>query len=210
MKYIPYAIVIILTAVLMFFIMRSCSEESSQIGNSRETELLQNIEQLETDITILKAKNDSLETVKQKVKTQIVEQEAIIDLAILGDSVRARNEFNKSLVENGELPDPIPDNPHYVSFKDLGLSAKLMRRIPKMQLQINLCEEQSFNKDKIIEDKDFQINSYKDLNDIKDKNVAYYKDLYEDGNTFWSSTEFGILIGVTASVALVFITGLAK
>jgi len=205
MKYfIAGFLTVIILAVILWLIFKP---DIKPPDNSREVELVKEIDNLKSQIVISKAKIDSLETVKQKVKTQIVIRDRQIDENISKDSANARVEFNQSLTENGELPDPIPDNPHYVSFRDLGNSAKIMQKVPKLQLQISICEEQSFNKDIIIADQEYIIEGKDDLIEIKDNNIEYYKDLYEDEASFWNSKELWFGIGVLVSAGIVFASG---
>ena len=194
---------VIILAVILWLIFKP---DFKPPDNSRETELLQNIEQLKSDITILKAKNDSLETVKQRTRREIIYRTAQIDSSIAKDSSNSLVEYRRSLQDNNYLP----DGTLYLSYREIGLGAILMSKIPKLQLQLSICEEQSFNKDVIIADQEYIIEGKDDLIEIKDNNIEYYKDLYDDSNTFWSSTEFGIIIGVTASAILVFASGALK
>jgi len=195
---------VIIVSVALFFFIKSCDKPIPD--NSREAELLQIIQQKDNHIVELNKKVDSLETLKQKIKTQIVYREREIDENIAKDSSMAIVEYRRSLEDNQELP----DGTETLTYREIGIGSKLMAKVPKMQLQINICEEQLFVKESIIADKDFIINSKDDLIKIKDNNIEYYKDLYEDEASFWNSKELWFGVGVLVSAGIVFASGALK
>lgn len=190
-----------------FFIMKMCGNSQEILDNSAElNELAAERDELRAENKIYKAKNDSLENVKQQVKTKIVYREREIDENILKDSSNSIVEYRQSLQENNWLPDGAPS----LTFREIGIGAKLMAKVPLMQLEIDICNDQLNWKDKIIEDHQFIEKSYEQSIDIHKLETLKWKQAYEDESSFWNSKELWFGLGVVGTVAVVFATGLAK
>ena len=202
-EFIAGFLTVIILSVILWLIFKP---DIKPPDNSRETELVQKLHDLESQIVILKAKNDSLETVKQRTRREIIYRTAQIDSSIAKDSSNSLVEYRRSLQDNNYLP----DGTLYLSYREIGLGAILMSKIPKLQLQLSICEEQSFNKDIIIADQEYIIGGKDDLIEIKNNNIEYYKDLYEDEASFWNSKELWFGVGVLVSAGIVFASGALK
>jgi hypothetical protein len=191
---------VIILAVALFFLIRGCEDDPTPPDNSREAELLQTIQQKDDHIAELSKKVDSLQALKSQVVTSIIYRDREIDENIAKDSSNAIVEYRRSLQDNQELP----DGTEGLTYREIGIGSKLMAKVPKMQLQINICEEQLFIKESIIADKDFIINSKDDLIELKDKNIEYYKDLYEDESAWYNENWIWLTLGVvvTGGVAI--------
>lgn len=149
--------------VIGFFIGKSCSKEEVTIDHARENELLQEVKQLKVDNQTLTAERDSLLKIPTKIKTQIVYREQEIDANISKDSSYALVEFRKALTENQITADgtETPTN------RELGWSAKLMAKVPKLELQIKGYDEIILKDNEIISNLNFQIKANEDLREIQ-------------------------------------------
>lgn len=191
--FILYTIIFLLGALLIF---KFCSKDQEKPpDNSREKELVGKIEQLELDNTILKAKNDSLETLKQRTRTQIVYRTAQIDSAILKDSSNSLVEYRRSLQDNNYLP----DGTLYLSYREIGLGAILMAKLPKLELELKYCEEQNLNKDVVISNQEYIIDGYKEVGKIKDESINYWQKLYKKESAWYNENWIWLTLGVVVT-----------
>src|SRR5574343_73629 len=149
--------------VIGFFIGKSCSKEEVTIDHARENELLGKIKDLATVNKSLTAQRDSLLRIPQKIKTQIVYRDAQIDSAIAKDSTNALVQYRQALTENQITADgtETPTN------RELGWSAKLMAKVPKLELQIKGYDEIILKDNEIISNLNFQIKANEDLREIQ-------------------------------------------
>ena len=212
-EFTPYIIVALAFLLIGFFITKSCSTE----GDLQET--LNNLkEQLkeeqaareskELEITELHKANDSLAAVKQRIKKEIVYRERQIDESILKDSANAINEYRKSLADNSWLPDNSGREP--LTFREIAIGSKLMAKIPRLELTINIQDSIIANKDKIIANDTFIKKSYQSSLDIKDLEVEKWKLAYDKESAWYHEDWLWFGAGVVGTVAIVFLTGLAK
>lgn len=206
-----YLIILLLIGVFIgILFMKSCNKPVIPDNSEKLKELQVKINELENENSDFAKKIDSLETLKGKIKTQIVYRDREIDANISKDSANARSEFNRALIDNNELPDKLPDNLNYVSFKDLGLSAKVMSKVPKLELQLNACEEQNHLYSEQVDNDKYIKESYKDVIKIKELEISKYAIALDKSTSFWHNDALWFGLGGAAAVAVVFLTGLAK
>ncbi len=163
-NFITALIAIGIIATIFFFLGKGCSKSQGILDNSRELELLGEIKSLRYQNATLNAERDSLiEVTKRKIPAEIVRRENEIDQNIAKDSSNSIVEFRKALVENNELP----DGTEYPTYREFGLSAKLMAKVPKMELQIKGYDEIILKDNEIISNLNFQIEANEDLREIQ-------------------------------------------
>ena len=192
----PYIIVGIAFFLVGILLMKSCSKEGdlqATLNNLKEKLKTEQTarESKELEITALHKANDSLAAVKQQIKKQIVYRDREIDENIAKDSSRAIVEYRRSLQDN----DYLPDGNTNLTLREIGIGAKLMAKVPKLELTIRIQDEIIFNKDKIIEDDAFIKESYKESLRIKDLEIFEWQSLFEDTQSFWYD-RFVIVAGV--------------
>src|SRR3990167_7364631 len=133
-------IALILGGLIVFFIMKSC-EGHEPIDYTQQLNSIQaerdSLDKI--NVSLLKSV-DSLSALKQEIKKQIIYRDREIDENILKDSSNAIVEYRRSLQDNNYLPD---GTFLYLSYREIGLGAKLMARLPKIELQLNLTNEQN-------------------------------------------------------------------
>src|SRR3990167_4118928 len=146
-------IALILGGLIVFFVMKSC-EKQEPIDYTQQLNSIQaerdSLDKI--NVSLLKSV-DSLSALKQEIKKQIIYRDREIDENILKDSSNSIVEYRRSLQDN----DWLPDGTLSLSYREIGLGAKLMAKLPKIELNLSRCEEQRkidkkiiFNKDKII------------------------------------------------------------
>src|SRR5574343_190794 len=189
--------------VIGFFIGKSCSKEEVTIDHARENELLGKIKDLATVNKSLTVQRDSLLRIPQKIKTQIVYREQEIDANISKDSSYALVEFRKALTENQITADgtETPTN------RELGWSAKLMAKVPKLELQIRGYEEVILKDNEIISNLNFQIDANEDLREMQRLAIIKCENKLDKANSFWRSPPFLIGVGAVGTLAVIFLAG---
>lgn len=197
-------------ALLIFFIMKSCDKPTIMNNSELIKEKEDSIAVLQWAMNRLEKERDSLITLNQTIDTVIIHNEERINEQIAGDSTKARVEFNKALIENNILPDPIPDNPNFVSFRDLGNSAKLMAKVPKMELQIKGYDEIILKDNEIISNLNFQIDANEDLREMQRLAIINCENKLDKANSFWNSKELWFGLGIVGATAVAIIIGSVK
>lgn len=189
--------------VIGFFIGKSCSKEEVTIDHARENELLGKIKDLATVNKSLTVQRDSLLRIPQKIKTQIVYREQEIDANISKDSSYALVEFRKALTENQITADgtETPTN------RELGWSAKLMAKVPKLELQIKGYDEIILKDNEIISNLNFQIDANEDLREMQRLAIINCENKLDKANSFWRSPPFLIGVGAVGTLAVIFLAG---
>ena len=202
-------IIVILAIVATFFVAKSCIERPilHPQDNTQELNLKVERDSLDDHIAELSKMVDSLQTIKQQIKKEIIIRERQIDENIAKDSSNSISEYRRSLQDNRWLPDNLSDN---LTYKEIGIGGKLMARIPKMQLQINLCEEQNIVKDAIIKDHKFIKKSYQTSLNIKQLEVNKYREIYEKESAWYNSNWIWFGIGAVAAGGAVYLAGQIK
>lgn len=202
-NFILYAVILLLITLL---VIQWCKEPEVIKDDTREKELLQDIQQLKVDNKTLINERDSLLKIPPKIKTQIVIREREIDENIAKDSSRAIVEFRRSLQDNNFLPDAT----EYPTLRELGISSKLMARVPKLELQVRGYDEIVLKDNEIISNLNFQVKANEDLREIQKLAILNCERQLEDATSFWNSKELWFGLGVIGTTAIVFLTGLAK
>ena len=196
MKYLTF---FILGLAVMFVISQSCSKESdleSTINNLKES-LKQEQEFRDSVDAVIDALNDAVSELANKrdsIKTQILYRDREIDENIAKDSSNALVQYRQSLTENGWLPDESTQ----LTFREIGIGSKLMAKVPRLELELNLCDEQLETKDKIIADHLFIKKSYQESLDLQKLSIQAYKQELEEKNSFWYG-RFVIYAGIGAN-----------
>lgn len=204
--FITALIAIGIIATIFFFIGKGCSKEETETDHTRENELLQNIQQLETVNKSLTAQRDSLLKIPQKIKTQIIYREAQIDSAIAKDSTNALVQYRQALTENGDLP----ESGEYLSFREIGLGAKNMARLPHLRLTIKTYEEIVKKDNEIISNLNFQIEANEDLREMQRLAIINCENKLDKANSFWNSNELWFGLGIVGATAVAIIIGSVK
>jgi hypothetical protein len=172
---------IIIISVALFFAIKSCQDEPAPPDNSRELELMEMVKEKDNHIAGLRNMIDSLETIKQKVKTQIVYREREIDEAVIKDSTKSLVFYRQALTENGWLPDKT-DN---LTFREITLGAKGLAKIPKLELQNKLADEQIEKLKLLDEDNGIIKKGLQDIIQIKNLTIKDRDEQLADRNSFW-------------------------
>jgi hypothetical protein len=201
-----YLLVLAIGLVIGFLLFKSCQKPEPQDHTQRIRELTSERDSLGKEIDALLKIIDSLSTIKQTVKTQIVFRERQINENIAKDSSNALVEYRRSLQDNNYLP----DGTLYLSYREIGLGAILMAKVPKMQLQINICEEQLDNYRQVVADDIVIKKGYKENLKIKDLEIQEWKGKYDKETSFWNSNGLWFGVGVITTAAIIFLTGVAK
>ncbi|GJQ44045.1 MAG: hypothetical protein JETCAE03_35430 [Ignavibacteriaceae bacterium] len=192
--------------VIGFFIGKSCSKEEVTIDHARENELLGQIKDLATVNKSLTVQRDSLLKIPAKIKTQIVYREREIDEAIAKDSTNALVQYRQALTENGDLP----ESGEYLSFREIGLGAKNMARLPHLRLTIKTYEEIVKKDNEIISNLNFQIEANEDLREMQRLAIINCEKQLEKEKAWYNSNYLWLGLGVIGTTAIIFLTGAMK
>ena len=195
-------IVTIIIGLLVWFLFLK-PEIDMPDTSARETELVGIVDSLTSHIATLEKERDSLLTIPPKIDKQIVYRERQIDENIAKDSSRAIVEYRKALQDNGDLP----ESGEYLSFREIGLGAKNMARLPSLRLKIKTYEEIAFKDEVIISDLKYQIGGYIELNEMQKESVKYYKALYDKESAWYNSNYVWFGLGVVGAGLAVFLAG---
>lgn len=189
-----YALTIVVCLAIGFFVARYFSKEE---------DLTQTAQNLKRSLEIAEAKADSIDKASQersekflaeidelasmivKLQKQTLIDNAEIDANIAKDSSKAIVEYRKSLT----MVDELPDGADYVTLREIGLGAKYIRQVPRMELTISLQDSQltSFEKEYQLLLKDiFGIKeAHKDVIRLKDLTIEYKDKQIKAFNSFW-------------------------
>jgi hypothetical protein len=179
MKTLTIILGVILLGVIIYFWIKH-EQKIIPTDNTREIKLLSKITTLEQQDSLSRVKIDSLESLKNKVKTQIVYREREIDEAVSKDSTASLVWYRKSLVENQELPDKTDE----LTYREITLGALYLAKVPKLQLTINLQDEQLERYKQLDKDCEHIKEGYKDIIQIKDLSIQDLKDELEKNSSF--------------------------
>ncbi len=196
---------IIFVAILLtigFFLGKGCSKELP-IDYSEE------VARLERDTTkagltrdSLRLVIDSLETIPPEIRKQIIYREREINESIAKDSSNSLVEYRRSLVDN----DYLPDGTLYLSYREIGLGAILMAKVPKLELTIKLYETETIPTLKASV-KNYQVlyQSSQELNEIKDLTINEQALKIKKGEAWYNSKILWFGVGVLASGITVYL-----
>ena len=201
--FITALIAISIIAIIFFFVGKSCSKEESEPDHTRELELQKENDSLEQHSLILSLKVDSLVALRQKTKLQIVYREREIDENIAKDSSSAIVEYRKALQDNNWLPEGTPN----LTYREIGIGSKLMAKVPKLELTINIQDSIILNKDLIIFDKDYIIEGQKEIIEIKNESITYWRELYKDESAWYNENWIWLTLGVIVTGGIVIVSG---
>ena len=201
MKIITGIIVFILGAVIIMFLLKMCEEEIDMPDNTRE--LSSKIGQLELKVIKLEAENDSLKKIPPLIDRQIIYREREINESIAEDSSNSLVEYRRSLQDNNYLPDVTL----YLTYREVGLGAILMAKVPKLELKVKTYEEIVFKDDVIISDLKYQIGGYIGLNEMQKESTKYYKELYDKESAWYNSNYIWLGLGAVGAGLAVFLAG---
>jgi len=200
-----YLLVLAIGLVIGFLIFKSCQKPEPQDHTQRIRELTSERDSLSKENDKLLKANDSLSTIKQQVKIKTVKEIVYIDSLLAKDSSYAIPLYRKGLQLWNYLPDK-----DYLTNREIGIGAKIFQEGHGFKLQLNICEEQSANKDKIIADDMFIKEGYKENLKIKDLEIQEWKGKYDKEASFWNSNGLWFGVGVLTTAAIIFLTGVAK
>ena len=201
-----YLLVLIIGLVIGAFIFKSCYKPEVPDNTQRIKELTSERDSLTKENKALLKANDSLSTIKEQIKIRTVKEIIYIDSLLKKDSSFALSVFRKNLTLWGWLP----DKADLATRRELGLAAKSLNEGYGFKLRLNLCEQQSKNKDTIIKDKDFIIAGNDELLDIQKLETEKWKTAYEDESAWYHSDYLWFGGGVLVTTAIILLTGLAK
>ena len=202
MKIIKGVIIFIVGAVIIMFLLKMCDESPVvQMDNTRE--LTSKIGQLKIKITKLEAENDSLKKIPPLIDRQIIYREREINESIAEDSSNSLVEYRRSLQDNNYLPDVTL----YLAYREVGLGAILMAKVPKLELKVKTYEEIVFKDDVIISDLKYQIGGYQELNEMQKESTKYYKALYDKESAWYHEDWIWFGLGVVGAGLAVFLAG---
>ena len=204
---IGFLLIMILALTGYIFFLQQCKDPPEIIDNSEKiAELSRKTLQLGKEKNILKAERDSLLKYIQDIEPTIVYREREINENIARDSSNSLVEYRRSLQSNNYLP----DGTLYLTYREIGLGAILMARVPKLELTVKTYEEVVKKDSKIIRKQDKMITHLEELGEIQEGNIEYYKGLYEDEASFWNSKELWFGVGIAGTIAIVFLAGVAQ
>jgi hypothetical protein len=203
MNFIKVLIAVAIIAVIFFFVGKSCSKEETEPDHTREIELQAQNDSLIQHSLGLSNLIKNLYTRLDNIKLQIIYRDAQIDENIAKDSSNSISEFRQSLTENQELP----DNTLYPTYREFGLSAKIMSKVPKLGIIINIQDSIITNKDLIIFDKDYIIEGQKEVIGIKNESITYWQGLYKDETAWYNENWIWLTLGVLVTGGIVIVAG---
>lgn len=203
-SFITALIAVAIIAVIFFFVGKSCSkEEVGNPDNPRLREIETERDSLKNHIADIGKMVDSLKQARERIKTQIVYRDREIDENIAKDSSKSLVEYRGSLQDN----DYLPDGTLYLSYREIGLGAKLMAKVPKLELTINIQDSIILNKDLIIFDKDYIIQGQKEIIEIKNESITYWQELYKDESAWYNENWIWLTLGVIVTGGIVIVSG---
>ena len=203
---IKYLLILAIGLVIGFLLFKSCNKPEPQDHTQRIRELTTERDSLSKENDKLLKANDSLSTIKQQVQIKTVIKIKEIEADIAKDSSKAIVHYRNMLEVWGWLPDKA-DSP---TLREIGLGARIGQEGHGFKLQLNLCEEQSANKDKIIADDVIIKKGYKENLKIKDLEIQEWKGKYDNETSFWNSNYLWFGVGILTTAAIIFLTGVAK
>ena len=160
----------------------------------------------DTIIAQLRADRDSLQKALRKPEIKYSKKVAQIDSSIKADSSNALVEFRNALQANGE----IPDGTNIPSLKELGLSAKIMHKVPKLELQIKTYKEITLKDLQIQENLTSQITSLNQISKLKDETIENQRIALDDATAWYNTRLFGFTLGVVGTIAVAYAVGAIK
>ena len=176
-------ILIVAMIVVAYFLGRGCKEEKEPIDYSKELQAIKaERDSLQKLDKFHLSQIDSLSALKQATIKEIRYRDREIDENILKDSSNSIVEYRRSLQDN----DWLPDGTLSLSYREIGLGAKLMAKLPKIKLNLSRCEEQRKIDRKIIFNKDKIILGWQDNHRLDSLSVLYYKDRLKEETSFFS------------------------
>jgi len=193
-------IITIIIGLLIWFLLPKIDMPDT---SARETELVGIVDSLRLHIATLEKERDSLKQIPPLIDIQIVEREREINESIAKDSSNSLVEYRRSLQDNNYLP----DGTLYLTYREVGLGAILMAKVPKLKLKVTAYEEIVFKDDIIISDLKYQIGGWEELNEIQKGSIKYYKELYEDEASWFNSNYLWLGIGAVGAGLAVFLAG---
>lgn len=192
MKYL-IAIIVILLGVIIYLLY--FQDNVTYPDRSREVnELLYQISQLETDNSAIRHQNDSLKNVTQKVEREIIYREREIDETIAEDSTNAVVQYRRSLTENGWTAEGTEN----LTYREIGIGAKGLAKLPKLELQLKLADEQIENLEQLDANNEFIKKGYQDIIQIQDLTIKDRDEQLENMSSF-SDDRVILYAGVGAS-----------
>jgi len=85
-----------------------------------------------------------------------------------------------------------------------------MAKVPKLKLQLDISHDIINLKDEIISDHQFIEKGYEQSLDLHKLETKKWKMAYDKEASFWNSKELWFGVGIAGTIAVVFISGLAK
>lgn len=189
-----YALTIVACLAIGFFVARYFSKED---------DLSQTAENLKRSLEVAEARADSIDKASNernekfladinklslmvvRLQREIIFDNAEIDANIAKDSLRAIVEYRQSLVGVDELP----DKSDYPTLREIGLGAKYIRQIPKMELTINIQDSAlsayAQEYDLLRQDLSAIKKAQKEVVRLKDLTIEYKDKQIKAFNSFW-------------------------
>lgn len=195
-NYLLYTLLIFIIVFLLILIIRNIKNKDeldtvisnnqirinkllSDIKNSNEL-----IDDLQNEIKCLNSRNNEIDSETEIENTRI-------DSLINQDSSNAIKEYRKAIT----LFNFGIDNTDFLTFREIGIGAKLINSGYGMQLKINNYE-QIVNKYEIINNEyEKEINNYKGIIKLKDEDIGYWEEKYKHTQSFWYN-RFVIVAGI--------------
>lgn len=189
-----YALTIVVCLAIGFFVARFFSKEN---------DLEQTAINLKKSLVLAEAKVDSIDKASNerslkflddisklssmiiRLQREIVFDNAEIDANIAKDSSRAIVEYRKSLT----MVDELPDGADYPTLREIGLGAKYIRQVPRMELTINIQDSslRAYSKeyDLLRQDLASIKKAQKEVVRLKDLTIEYKDKQIKAFNSFW-------------------------
>ena len=196
-------IITIIIGLLIWFLLPKIDMPDT---SARETELVGIVDSLRLHIATLEKERDSLKQIPPLIDIQIVEREREINESIAKDSSNSLVEYRRSLQDNNYLP----DGTLYLTYREVGLGAILMAKVPKLKLKVTAYEEIVFKDDIIISDLKYQIGGYIELNQMQKESTKYYKELYDKESAWYHEDWIWYGLGILTAGGIMVATGMIQ
>ena len=206
MKFYQILIFLAMGALFAYLIQSQCSEPQVVDHKDEINALERTTDALKAKLKVVENERDSLMKIPPQIEYKYVKKVAEIDSLIKKDSTYAITEFRSALQANNELPDKT-ETP---SFKELGLSAKIMFKVPKLELQIQTYKEITLKDLQVQENLTSQITSLKQISKLQKETIESQQVELDKAYSFWRSRELWFGLGVVGTIAVVWASGKLK
>lgn len=144
-------------------------------------QLEKQIEDKTKEIVSLKAERDSLLKANSQIDTQIIYITTGIDSSIAKDSTNAIPEYRQAIT----LFNWLPDASSLLTFREIGIGAKIITEASGMKLKIKNYESALLKEQEINIKYEDQLSYCNEISKLKDTTIDFWKEEYAKTQSFW-------------------------